>query len=687
MSSKSSAFPRTVTPPAQLADARARKSFAERLKCFSLTDEAATCIADAAVDPAEARKFIGDPENPNFEIRRTPIGIVKGIPVEVWATRVMPDPRNPRTSPEKKHAFAVTPGSGNLTHRYPPIADPRSSETPGAPELLVSIQSRDHLANAHSMAADYIRKNNDWENSIRAQGVMEPIWLAVTTYRHDDGSPDAIALTTVDGSSRLTAVHSILRDKEADFLKLKSADVPYRGEDDAKFRADLRRMTEWIEKDGRSDSKDAVLRNLVVPAFIIVGYESERNGTTFNTAVRSLVALRHVDPPTPWGTGPEHESLADEVLDQLEVDGLITSDEASYLRGSLTREEAQKVNLSPDPSIRATRIIDVFLSRDEAFQKAIRTAVTAQSTRKQSSPKLMKELAAVLVLRGVDLSPREAEQKRKYLIKSIPASAERRGKDAVEWQATGKSHDQLMLESLEEVAAAKQDGRDEPGPATVELTVRSILPLIANNALTGIRGFDRSENSDERSPALVIDAMGHTKRGVRQLGEVLREYADGKKSFRAVDAAGNDIIGHDPKNPVRLGDVYLREEYPDPGKVAMPKHSGDQPRDIYAQRVHDLQTAIERLDVARDQVKACHEHDGTVLAELIGVDYRVCQKWLRIVNDIAKDLAIWEKADINYNGRRHDDENEVDASDDDADDDQEQEVESEFGEAEDQKSD
>lgn len=82
--SKSSAFPRTVTAPPQLADARARKSFAEKLKCFGLTDDAATCIADAAVDPAEARKFIGDPENPNFEIRRTPIGIVKGIPVEVW---------------------------------------------------------------------------------------------------------------------------------------------------------------------------------------------------------------------------------------------------------------------------------------------------------------------------------------------------------------------------------------------------------------------------------------------------------------------------------------------------------------------------------------------------------------------------------------------------------------------------
>lgn len=670
--SKSSAFPRRVVAPPQLADARARKSFSEKLKCFGFTDEAAKCIADAAVDPAAARKFIGEPEDPNFEIRRTPIGIVKGIPIEVYATRVMPDPRNPRTSPEKKHAFAISPGTGELAHRYPPIADPHSSDSPGAPELLASIQSRDHLSNAHSMAADYIRRNNDWEDSIRSQGVMEPIWLAATTYRHDDGSPDVVALTTVDGSSRLTAVHAILRDKEANFLKLKSADVPYRGEDDAKFRADSRRMTDWLDNDGLTDSQAAVLRNLVVPAFIIVGYESERNGTTFHTAVKSLVALRHVDPPTPWGTGPEHESLADEVLDQFQVDGLITTDEASYLRGSLTRERSQKVNLSPDPAIRAARIFDVFLSRDDAFQNAIRTAVTAQSTRKQTSPKLMKELAAVLVLRGVDLPPREAEQKRKYLIKAIPAAAERRGKDPVDWHATGKSHEQLMLEALDEVSESQNAGKEVSSPASVELAIRSALPLIANNALSGIRGFNRSENSDERAPALVIDAMRQTKRGVRQLGEVLREYAEGIKNFRAVDAAGNDIVGHQPGEPVYIGDAFLREEYPDPGKVPMPKASGDQPRDIYAQRIHDLQTSIERLDVARGQVKACHEHNGTLLSELIGVDYRACQKWLAVINDVAKDLAVWEKADIKYNGRRHDEsEIEEDNSEDEEDSDDE----------------
>jgi hypothetical protein len=658
MATKTSAFPRRVVAPPQPAKAPARKSFAERVRCFGFTEDAARCIADATVDPTTARNFIGQPETPNYEVRRTPIGIVKGIPLEVWASRVMPDPRNPRTSPEKKHPFAVDPGAGDASRRYAPVPDPRSADSPGAPELLVTIQSRDHLAFPHSQAADYIRKHNDWEDSIRSQGVMEPIWLAATTYRHADGSPDAIALTTVDGSSRLTAVHSVLRDKSADFLKFRSADVPYRGDDDAKLRADLGRMTDWIEKGVPDESQSAVLRNIVVPAFIIVGFESERPSTTFHTAVKSLVALRHVDPPTPWGPGPEHESLADEVIDQLEAAMLVTGDEASYLRGSLTRDEAAKANLSPDPAIRAARIIDVFLKREEAFKNAIRNAVTAQSTRQRISPKLMKELAAVLILRGLDLSPREAEQKRKYLVKSVPTAAERRSASGVDWQATAKPHDQLMLEALDEVGAAQAVRKDEPGPSTVELAVRSILPLIANGALVGTRGFDRNEDSDERSPSSVIDAMRRTKRGVRQLGEVLREHARGKKSFRAIDAAGNDVIGEDPSRPFCLDDAYLRAEYPDPGKVPLPRSSGDQPLDIYNQRIHDLQTAIERLDVARGQVKACREHGGTLLAEEYGIDYRVCKRWLDVIHSVAKDLAVWEQADIKYSGRRRDDEDE-----------------------------
>ena len=133
--------------------------------------------------------------------------------------------------------------------------------------------------------------------------------------------------------------------RSADFLKLHSADVPYRGDDDAKFRADIRRLTDWVGQP-LSDAQSAVLRNVVLPGFIIVGYESERSQTTFATAVKSLVALRHVDPPTPWGVGPEHESLADEVVDQLEVATLITREEAMYLRRPRT-SRAPRASNSP----------------------------------------------------------------------------------------------------------------------------------------------------------------------------------------------------------------------------------------------------------------------------------------------------------------------------------------------------
>ena len=167
----------------------------------------------------------------------------------------------------------------------------------------------------------------------------------------------------------------------------------------------------------------------------------------------------------------------------------------------------------------------------------------------------------------------------------------------------------------------RRPAKEEPGPATIELAVRSILPLIANNALTGDRGTQNNDQPDRRQPWQVIDAMRQTNRGIRQLGEVLREHTDGKKAFRAVDAAGNEVVGQNPAQQVRLGDVYLRQEYPDPGKVSAPRSSGDQPRDIYNQRVHDFQTAIERLEVARDQIKAC-QSTCTRLAEKYGVDYR-----------------------------------------------------------------
>ena len=199
--------------------------------------------------------------------------------------------------------------------------------------MVVEIESRDHLAWASTQAAKYVLAENDWRVSIASQGVMEAVWLAPTTYQHGDGSDPATVLTTVEGSSRATAVHEL--------LGVRSADIPY-NDADAKFRADIRKQNSAFDR-GPTGEELIALRCQIIPALILVGFDRHGDVTTgFPTAIKSLVALRHVDPPKPWGEGPENESLADEVLAELYRRGLISLSEQAYL-GGLVRE----LKLSP----------------------------------------------------------------------------------------------------------------------------------------------------------------------------------------------------------------------------------------------------------------------------------------------------------------------------------------------------
>ena len=222
-------LPRPIEKLPDYAHAKSRQALAERLvSAFGMSPESASAIADAVVDPSEVRKGIGEPTDPQTELIAVPGGKLRGIRTEVWSRRIMPDPRNPRIGPSRRHPFAVDPGTGAEDSRFRPVPEPRSPDgRPDAPELVVDIESRDHLAWASAQAATYVLAENDWRESIASQGVMEAVWVVPTTYRHGDGSAAATALTTAEGSSRTTGVH--------DLLEVRSADVPY-DDADAKFR-------------------------------------------------------------------------------------------------------------------------------------------------------------------------------------------------------------------------------------------------------------------------------------------------------------------------------------------------------------------------------------------------------------------------------------------------------------------
>src|SRR5205085_5012106 len=172
----------------------------------------ADAIANAVVDPSVVRRAINDPNNRHLEEIAVPGGVLLGIRTTVWSRRVMPDPRNPRIGPSRRHPFAVDPGAGGEDSRFRPVPEPRSPDgkPETVPELVVDIDSRHHLEWASAQATKYVLAENDWRDSIRSQGVMEAVWLVVTTYQHADGSAPVTVLNTSEGSSRATGVHNIL---------------------------------------------------------------------------------------------------------------------------------------------------------------------------------------------------------------------------------------------------------------------------------------------------------------------------------------------------------------------------------------------------------------------------------------------------------------------------------------------
>jgi hypothetical protein len=493
-------------------------------------------------------------------------------------------------------------------------------------QLVVEIESREHLTWASQQAANYVLADNDWRTSIASQGVMEPVWLVATTYEHADGTSPVTVLVTAEGSSRLTADH--------DLLSIRSADIPYE-ENDGKFRTHLRKLNDALDR-GPDRDESIALRCERIPALVIVGFRKHPTATTgFPTAIKSLVALRHVDPPKPWGEGPENESLADEVLDEFHREGLISAVERDYYAGSCTRSQARAAHLSDDPAVRAARIVRLLTRDDERVNRAIRVAVTSQSTRKRITPKLCDELATALILRAIADDPAKSDQIRRYLRDSFGKASHREG-----WESTDREVQTLAAEALDEVRRSiASDAVGDPGPASLELAVRAAYPLVVSGRLAADRGSANNAQPDRRNPGEVLDAMRRTMLGVHQLAQALNDFAE-KIPLRAVDERGQIKTLADGAGELMINDVYLRGEFPPPGKPSAPR-PGDTADDRYHNRIGDFTTAMEHLDQAFLAIGQVLGNDGRPLVEDRGVDTQSCAIWRETLARIDEELVIW----------------------------------------------
>lgn len=624
-------LPRPVERLPEYAHAKSRQTLAEKLiDTFGISQASATAIANAVVDPSEVRKYIGEPTDPDVDKIPVPGGVLLGIRTSVWSRRVMPDPRNPRTLPSRRHPFAVDPGTGAEDSKFRPVPEPRSliASSPHTAELAVDIESRHHLTWAGQMAAGYVLAENDWRLSIASQGVMEAVWLVATTYQHSDSTEQVTTLTSAEGSSRVTAVHNL--------LDVRSADVAYET-NEVGLRAHIRKLNEAFDR-GANEVERIALRCERIPALVLVGFRPHASSpTTFPTAVKSLVALRHVDPPKPWGEGPENESLADEVLDELYRQDLISVTQRDYFAGACTRAEAKAAHLPDDPVLRAAQIVHLFTNKDSRVNEAIRVAVTSQSTRKRITPKLMNELATALALRALAEDRGKVDQVRRYLRHAYGKSVHR----AV-WQSTGRTADQLMTEALAEVRAAiAAPGVEEPGPASLELAVRASYPLVVSGSLNADRGSAGNEQPDRRTPGEVLDAMRRSVHGVYQLGRTLDDFAANNR-IRAVDEEGRVKRLADGSDDQTVNDIYLRREFPPPGK-AKAASPGDTPIDLYNRALNKFGNTLQALDEAFNALSKVSGDNGHPLVEVRGVEPRLTDSWRNLLRHIDEEMVVWAR--------------------------------------------
>ncbi|WP_139807277.1 MULTISPECIES: hypothetical protein [Mycobacterium] len=628
-------LPRPVEPLPTPALAAATRKLADKLvDQFNMGEDAAQALAVAAVDPSTVRRAIETPE-------RLPVpgGALLAVRAQVWARYVIPDPRNPRIGPARRHPASNLVGRAETT-RFAPLSEPTAAAD-GRPELVQRVLSQEHEAWAAKQAHDYVLSNNDWRESIRNQGVMTEVWIAATTIEHADRTPSVTVPVTVEGSSRCACVH--------DLLEVRSADVPY-ARDERKLRSQIRKLNEEIDsrRPEEVDPDSAVrARCETLPALLLVGFEPH-DGThsDFAVAVKSLVALRHVDYPKPWGEAAENEALADAVIEELERRDLITTGNALWLLGELTPDEAAEAGFSPDPAIRTAAIVRLFTDKNPDIHAAIRIAITSQSTRKRITTKLLHDIATSLVLRSVaEEDARKRERTRKYLKEALS------GELAKEWEATFRDHEELAAAADGEVVSGNA------GSATRELAARSAYPLVVSGALTADRGSTNSDQPDRRNPGEVIDRMRMSPRGVRQLRQALVDFAAGRK-VRFIDENGSEATKPDGA-VVLASDAMLRRTYPRAGEGPAPVPTPKTPAELLDNALSELATAVQSVETAVRKVEAVRSEDGTPAIDSLGADRADCDAWRNILYDTLERLPIWKQKGI----QRHGIENEAESED------------------------
>jgi hypothetical protein len=159
--------------------------------------------------------------------------------------------------------------------------------------------------------------------------------------------------------------------------------------------------------------------------------------------------------------------------------------------------------------------------------------------------------------------------------------------------------------------------------------------------LNADRGSSGNDQPDRRTPGEILDTMRRSLHGVHQLGRALLDF-ETDTPLRAVDEGGAVKRASDGSSEQTVSDVYLRNEFPPPGK-AKAARPGDTPTDRYHNALAALSRAFDGVDQAFMDLTKVLGDDSQPMVEVRGVEPRLTDSWRRLLGRIDEEVVVWAR--------------------------------------------
>lgn len=567
-----------------LAPPSPHRRLAEDLVALGFRQNVAEVVGRAAVHPSDARKRLASPD-----IQRTSQGDILSVAIPVWSPLICAHPDNKREA-----AFRDLPIAG-LPLRYPSLSEVGSKGM----EPWVSLQaaSVDQLVYSLRSSESFLVKRNPLWEQIGEEGVLRPITVVGLSVEFSDPDVPPIALAvSADGSSRISSAHKNLGITALDVVRFAS--------DDRTWRNWLGAILSKRENRNLAEADFRALRSLIVPADVVIRVEP-RDGlaTTTARAVRSLVGLMHVQPPKEWTPAAKLDAQADEVLEELASQGVISSEEHEYLAGRMTLDEAEARGLPRHADERAAMIIRLFASNDAAVKQAIRRVTHA--IRVHKGPKA--NVAVELAIRSYRRNAAEAEADIHTSRVGFQLAARLKEFWEGDWEVTLRSPEELRDGALAEL------GGDQLGPSQIELALLGAFELArVRNLVQFSLTREALKEGDQNlgSPAAILRRMIGSRLGIYTLYQAVAKGRLGAARFPRVNDLGLEVYTADGE-PTYLSAKWVRDTFradrvspEEPDQDVTPETEYRNRQDGIRSTIHSLRAQLTVLASLQDDTGA-----------------------------------------------------------------------------------